>query len=456
MGDRHEGSKGSVSRRRFVQGVGAGGALAASGAFTTVLTLSREAVAAGLPPAIVVGQLVPFTGSAGIYGTHYRDAADLVFKQINAAAKTVYGGPIIAKVVVQDSQTLPTPAIAAAQQMVTADGVVALLAGWSSGVTVAVATSVTIPNGVLQVADGATSPLIDVLPANQTAHLLWRTSPSDLEQGVVAGELLTGQIVPDYKFTKISTIYINNPYGQGLSNAIAKSFEHRGGKVLAQVPHPENLQPTYRSELQTALQAKPEMLCVISYPGHTSVICKESRDIFNFTKWQFTDANQSMSILEAVGGSTLNGSMGTTPQADPTSPAFKAFSERYKKDYNHKIIPPFTEDVYDAGAVVGLALAKAIADGYTDAHKITGKVLAERITAIANPPGEQVLGGSEEEFVKAFQLIKAKKKINYEGAGGPVDFSATGTVKTPIAVWKYTETGFETLKIVPATKIPTV
>lgn len=442
------GTTGTVSRRHVLQGAGAAG-----GALGLGLALPRAARAAGTPPEIVVGQLVPFTGSAAEYGVYYRDAADLALQQINTAAKQVFGGPIIAKHLVQDSNTLPTPAIAAARQMVEAGGAAAIIAGWSSGVTVAVATSVTIPAGVLQVANGATSPLISVLPADKDADLLFRTSPSDLLQGVVSSELVSGQIIPGYKFKRVATIYINNPYGQGLSNAFATDFEKRGGKVLVQVPHPEKVQPTYKSELQAALKDKPELLMVVSYPAHTAEICKESRDIFNFTNWEFTDGNESLEVLKAVGAKTLAGKMGTAPQADPDAPAYKSFAGIYMKQYKHDHIPPFTADTYDAGAVIGLAMAKAVADGFKDASKITGHVLAERLRPVANPPGEEIIGGSQAQITKALQLLKAGKKINYVGAGGPVDFDKNGDVKTPIGVWKFTETGTEVVKIVPASKI---
>ncbi|MGH7121139.1 MAG: ABC transporter substrate-binding protein [Acetobacteraceae bacterium] len=444
--------KGGLSRRQIIQGAGAAG-----GALSVGLILPHTSWAADAPPpAIVVGQLVPFTGSAGIFGTHYRDAAALAFKQINEAAKAVFGGPIISKVVVADSETLPEPAIAAAKQIITADGAPVLLVGWSSGVTVAVATAVTIPSGVLQVADGATSPLISVLPANQKAHLLFRTSPSDLEQAALAAKLVNGGVFPNYKFSRVATTFINNPYGQGLSNAFTKDFEHLGGKVLTQVPHPEKVQPTYRSELQQALKDKPELLMMITYPAQTTIICKESRDIFHYTSWQFTDANQSMAVLHDVGPATLNGKLGTSPEAETGAPTYIAFAERYKKDYHHNTIPPFTADVYDAAAVVGLAIAKAIADGYTDPKKITGRVLADRMDVVANTPGVAVDGGTEKGLQKGMELIKAGKKISYNGVGGPVDFAPNGDVRRPIGIWKFTETGIDIIKVVPADKIPVI
>jgi ABC-type branched-subunit amino acid transport system substrate-binding protein len=415
--------------------------------------LTRVSWAAGAPPQIPVGQIVPFTGSAAEFGKYYRDAAQLAFDQIYIAAKEAFGGPIIGQHITADSNTLPTPAISAARKMVEADNVPAIIAAWSSGVTVAVATSVTIPAGVLQVANGATSPLISVLPEDAKADLLFRTSPSDALQGVIAAELAIGKIVPGYKFTKVSTTYINNPYGQGLSNAFAAAFEKRGGKVLAQVPHPEEVQPTYRSQIQTALKDGPELVIAVTYPAQTAAIVKEARDIFNFTSFQFTDANRSDDVLHAVGGKTLVGKLGTVPSADPDSPSYKNFVKIFESTYNYDHVPPFTETTYDAAIAIGLAMAKAVADGKT-AGDISGKVLAENLRPVCNPPGEKFYGGSQEEITKGVKLIAAHKDTDYVGAGGSVDFDENGDVKTPIAVWKWTETGTENVKIVPADDIP--
>ncbi len=439
----------NADRRRFMKTAGAAG-----GAVTLSVALPSSLWAQGTPPSVPIGQVVAFTGSGAEYGNFYRDAAQLALDQINVAAEEVFGGPIVARLIAEDSNTLPTPAIEAARKLVEADGVPAIICAWSSGVTVAVATSVTIPSGVLQVANGATSPLISVLPEDADTDLLFRTSPSDALQGVVAAELAAGRIIDDYKFSKVSTIYINNPYGQGLSNAFAAAFKKRGGTVLAEVPHPEEVQPTYRSQLSAALQGEPELLVLPTYPAHTAAILKESRDIFGFTTWQFTDANRSSEVLDAVGGGDLAGSLGTVPSADPESESYKSFVAAYTEAYDHDRIPPFTETTYDAGMSVGLALAKAVADGMTDASEITGRVLADRLRPIGNPEGENIIAGSQEEVTKALRLLKEGQDINYVGAGGSVDFDDNGDVKTPVAVWRYTESGDETVQIVPAEEIP--
>ncbi|HEY9459691.1 MAG TPA: ABC transporter substrate-binding protein [Paralcaligenes sp.] len=439
-----------MSRRKFFINVGAvGGAVVLSSAFP-------NKTFAAAPPAINLGQIAPMTGAAAEFGPYYRDAVQLAVDQINKAAQEVFGGPIIAKHVTVDTTTVPTVGVQAARQMVDTDKVPAIVGGWSSGVTVAVATSVTIPSGVLQVANGATSPLITVLPADAKSDLLFRTTASDALQGVVAAQLINGEIIKDYKFKSVSTIYINNPYGQGLSNSFAKSFEHRGGKVFAQVPHPEQVQPTYKSELALALKNKPDLLLAASYPSHTAVFLKESRDIFNFTSWELTDGNASLDVLTAVGAKNMDGKMGTAPGEDTTTAAYKDFAKNFLAAYKYDHIPPFTASTYDAAMTIGLALAKVIANGETNASKITGGALRDQLRVVSNPPGDEIEGGDQGRITEMLKMIKAGKKINYTGAAGPCDFDKDGDVITPINIWKFSGGKIETVKTMPAAGIPKI
>lgn len=438
------------SRRQFLLSAGvAGGVIILNSA----LPLSK-AYAAGKPPSINIGQIAPMTGSAAEFGPYYRDAVQLAINQINIAATEVFGGPIIDKHITVDTTTVPTVGVQAARQMVDTNHVPAIVGGWSSGVTVAVATSVAIPSGVLQIANGATSPLITVLPADAKADLLFRTTASDALQGIVAAQLVNGEIFPEYKFKTVSTIYINNPYGQGLSNSFASAFEHRGGKVLAQVPHPEQVQPTYKSELSQALKDKPDLLMAISYPSHSIVFIKESRDIFNFTSWEFTDGNASEQLLEAVGTQSLDGKYGTAPGEDTTTAAYKDFAKQFMTDFKYTSIPPFTASAYDAAMVIGLALAKVISNGATDASKIMGATLRDQLRVVSNPDGQEVDGGDQARIVNMLKMIKEGKKINYTGAAGPCDFDKDGEVITPINIWRFSGDKIETIQTRAAASIP--
>lgn len=428
-------------------------ASAAAGAIAVAASMAASPAQAE-PPAITLGQVAPFSGSGAEFGEYYRDGAALAITHLNEAAEQVLGGPIIAEHITEDTATLPTPAIEAARKLVEADGVPAIVGGWSSGVTVAIATSVTIPAGVLQVSNGSTSPLISVLPEDRDADLLFRTTASDALQGVVAAQLAAGEIFDDIQYDSASTIFINNPYGQGLSNAFARSFQLRGGTVHAQVPHPEEVQPTYTSQLAQAYQDNPEMLFAASYPAHTATFLQEAQDIFDHTEWQFVDGNRSDQVIEALGADQVEGKYGTAPGQDPSIPGFANFAAQFEEAYGHDRIPPFTESAYDAAITIGLAAVKAFADGHENADDITGVVLRDRLRGVANPPGMEVIAGDLDSIVAGMEAIMNGEDVSYSGAAGPADFDENGDVITPIAIWQYTGGETETIQIQSPENIP--
>lgn len=442
----------SISRRQFVLS-----AAAAGGTIALSSSLPFRIAYATAPPKVNIGQIAPLSGSAAEFGPFYKDAAQLGIDQINKAAQEVLGGPIVKQLITADDNTLPTPGIAAAKKLIQADGVPAIIGGWSSGVTVAVATSAALPAGVLQIDNGATSPLITVLPEDRKRDLLFRTTASDALQGVVAAQLASGEIIDTNKYKTASTIYINNPYGQGLSNAFSRSFQERGGKIFAQVPHPEKVQPTYKSQLASALKGDPDLLFIPDYPSHTSVILKESRDVFDFTTWQLTDGNKSEKVLDAVGADALDGTWGTAPGADTSRTAYQGFEKNYKEQFDRKRIPPFTAPAYDGAVVIGLALAQAIVKGdITDAGEITGSVIRDQLRSVSNGPGQKVDVGSQAGVTQAMQLIEAGKDINVSGAAGPDDFDKNGDVVTPYDIWQVKGSKLESVQLWAADKIPKV
>ena len=405
---RHGMKRHGMNRRGFIKTAGvAGGALA----LTSVGAPHVRAQATK----VKVGQIAPMTGSAAEFGPFYRDGARLAINQINEAAKEVFGQEIISQHILEDTNTLPTPAIESARKLVEADGVPAIIGAWSSGVTVATSTSVSIPNGVLQISNGSTSPLISVLPEDAQSDLLFRTTSSDALQGVVAAQLAAGEIMDDY------------------SNKT------------------EEVQPSYMSQLAVALKVDPDILVCCSYPGHTATFLKEARDVFGFTNWQFVDGNKSDKVLNAVGGGDLAGKMGTAPGSDPSLPAYQNFESAFKSAYDHDRIVPFTNSAYDAGAAIGLAVARAIAEG---ASELDGRTIRDNLRPVANPDGARVDGGKPENFVKAMEMLRNGESINYSGAAGACDFDDNGDVKTPIALWRFTKDGTKTVQIQSATDIP--
>jgi branched-chain amino acid transport system substrate-binding protein len=407
-----EGAQPALDRRTFLVGLGV-----ATGAWISARPLVRLAAA---QDAVRIGTLIPLTGPLAEFGPNFRKAADLAAGHLNDAGLTL-------QLIHADDETSAIPAIAAARKLVDVDKVPAIVGAAASGVTIPVAESVTIPNKVVQISNASTSPLITVLPADQGQDFLFRTCPSDALQGVVLGKLAT-----ELKYKKAAAIYVNNPYGQGLIEQFKKSFEKRGGKVVAMVPHDEAPAPTYVAELRRAVRDKPDVLAALSYPGHASIYLREAIEGNYIKKFLFCDGTKSLEVVKAIGEKNAEGMMGTAPGSVLTS-GYNTFIAEYGKVYGEVPPLPYMTNMYDAVALVGLAIKAAQSDGVKE---VTGLAIRDRLRRVANPPGETV-GPGPADLKKALQSLEEKKKINYEGAAGACDFDENGDVVTPIEVWKF-------------------
>jgi branched-chain amino acid transport system substrate-binding protein len=391
-----------------------------------VLILSLACISAAPAGEIRVGTLMAQTGPLKEYGPPIKDGAVLAVKQMAAAGFEI-------DLFNEDSETNPAPATSAAKKLVDVNKVVAIVGALASGVTLAVAESVTIPNEVILISPASTNPLMTVLPADEGKDWLFRTCPSDALQGVVAAKLAAS-----YNKT-VSILYVNNAYGQGLSEVFKENFEGKwGGKVLAMVPHDNKAAESYTAELKKALAGNPDRLLCYSYPEHAKVYVKEAIEFYKYRRFMFCDGTKSEDIVQAVGAKVLEGQKGTAP-GTPGGEAFQKFNTDYKAEFGRLPPKPFITNAYDGTVVIGLAAYAAKVKGLP----LTSKNIRDNMRFVANPPGEVVGPG---EFQKAFDLLKQGKEINYEGAAGSVDFDKHGDVITPIEIWEFSGGTLKTLE----------
>lgn len=373
--------------------------------------------AAMLPP-LIVGQLNAFTGSLSFFGPIHRNAAALAADHVNRAGG-VGGGSMI--IISRDTGVNPVQGVEAARALVDVENAVAIVGALASGVTIPVATSVTVPNQVVQISGASTAPSITVLDDND---FLFRTAPSDAAQGVVLGRLAWEQ-----GFRNVGVMYINNPYGEGLAERFEATFTDLGGSIVDAVPH-EDGQPTFASELERATAGGVDALIAISYPGQAQTYIRESLEGGYADKFLFVDGTKSAEMNDAIGWDRLEGTLGTAP-GSVDSPQLAAFASAYTDAYAVELpVEPYLAETYDAVAVIALAAAKA---GTTT----DGVAIRDALRSIANPPGE-VVGPGVAGIGRALSLIAEGADVNYEGASGSVDFDENGDVFGPIEIWEIT------------------
>ncbi|MYA59932.1 MAG: ABC transporter substrate-binding protein, partial [Chloroflexi bacterium] len=255
---------------------------------------------------IRIGTLIDATGDLAAFGPPIVLATDLAALLVNEAGG-IDGRPI--EMVHRDSGTSPQIATDAASALVNVDGVEAIVGSLSSGVTLAVAESVTIPGGAVLVSPASTSPAITNLDDDDTVY---RTTVSDALQGVIAAQLAS-----QLGYDNVATLYINNAYGEGLSTVFESTFESLGGTVYAAVPI-EGGQASYVSELRQASQGGATVLMAISYPETAGVYLREAVEGQFFEEFMFVDGTKNQEMFDTLGADSFEGNYGTAPGAPGT------------------------------------------------------------------------------------------------------------------------------------------
>jgi branched-chain amino acid transport system substrate-binding protein len=355
---------------------------------------------------LTIGHANSFTGDLSDFGDAHNNSAMLAVKEINAAGG-VGGQPI--ELASGDTATDPSQGATEATRLINVEGVDFIVGALSSGVTLQIAESVTGPNNVLQISAASTSPGLTVANDND---FLFRTTISDAAQGVILA-----QLADELGLTNVCNMYINNAYGEGLSDSFKENFEALGGTISAAVPH-ESEAATYASELQECTAGAPEALAAIAYPESAGVFLREAVEAGNVDTFLFVDGTKSTDMLDDLGWANFDGTRGTAPSALALATG-EAFEAAYAAEYEGDVPPlPFMRETYDAIYLMALATEKALAADID---------IREALREVANPPGETVNPGTE-GYTAALAAIAAGTDINYEGAAGPVDFDENGDV----------------------------
>src|SRR4030095_244015 len=130
-------------------------------------------------------------------------------------------------------------------------------------------------------------------------------------------------------FQTVATIYVNNPYGSGLSKTFGQTVSEHGGKVVATGAYEEG-RPSYRGELEQALKGKPQAIALFSYPENGVTIIRQALELGFTGKFLLADGMKAPEVVHNVGVQYLKGTYGTTPGAREGN-AKARFVEAYTK-----------------------------------------------------------------------------------------------------------------------------
>lgn len=353
--------------------------------------MAGSAFADGHASEIKIGVILGFTGPIESLTPAMADGAELAMQEVTESGKLL-GGAAVSSVRADSTCIDAAAATAAAERLITSDGVKGIMGADCSGVTGAILANVALANGMVMISPSATSPGLSTAEDN---GLFFRTAPSDARQGVVMTEVLMEEGI-----NEVAVTYTNNDYGKGLADSFQAAFEAAGGTVTINAAH-EDGKADYSAEVGALAAAGGERLVVAGYVDQGgSGIVRAALDSGAFDTFHFPDGMIGAKLEENF-GSEIDGSTGQHPGTDSAGAA--KYTDMVGGAFD--ATSPFSPESYDAAALIMLAM-QAAGSAEPGDYKAT-------VMDVANAPGEQIFPG---ELAKALDILAAGGDIDYVGA----------------------------------------
>lgn len=370
-----------------------------------VATTVLAAAAPVLAQEVKLGLLMDLTGPIESLAPPILAGAELAIAHVNEQGGILDGQTLAG--VIGDSGCDATMSGNAADRLVNTEQVTAIVGALCTGATIGGANAAGIPGNVVMVSPASTAGALTTLDDND---LVFRTTPSDSFQGVKLADLLLSKGI-----TEVAVTYVNNDYGAGLANDFTTQYEANGGTISISQAHEEG-RADYRADLGSLAASGSEHLLVIAYAsGSGQTIVRQAVESGDFLSFIGVDGMVGDDIFVGTDVSALEGMFATRAGAyegeSATVYAELAGSAGIAAD------SVYAPQSYDAAFMLALAIEQ---NGSADREGVSAA-----LRAISSGSGEVILPG---EWEKAKALIAAGTQINYEGAGGALDFDENGDV----------------------------
>lgn len=265
----------------------------------------------------------------------------------------------------------------------------------------------------------------DVALDHETNPYFWRDSPSD-------SQLSVAMALYAYKkgYRTGALMMYTETSAQTLKAPLRKTFEKLGGKIVADV----NVQAggtSYRSEVVKLIAAHPQVIFTQTDPATAAVIFRNFKELNNLAiPFIGTDLTGGDDYLKAITYPVANVHLISVYGTSVEGKGNDTFMAFFKKLYPGKEPLANANYAYDAVISSALAIVKA---GSTDGDKINAAMIA-----VTNPPGTKCYG-----YAECLALLRAGKKINYEGASGSLDYNKYHNVFGPYGAFQVDLKGTE-------------
>lgn len=382
-----------------------------------------------------VGLLLPFTGNYAWVGANVQPVAQMVVDTVNDSGG-IGGHPI--ELVQGDAQGTVDAGYTAAQKLVNVDGVLAVVGPTS--LAFSGASQVLLDNGVPMVTPTAGTTALN--KADDT--YFFRTVPSDSlgSRAIARAATDAGTLHRDQAYSNPVLMVAQAPAMISFRDPVVASFADYGSPVDKVIEFRPG-KASYRSEVQQALSAHPDLIVLVATPEDSVRVMQAAFQAGYTGNWFVTQDQTTNEFIELATPQLTNGIYGLEEVASPESAdRNKAFRTHYH-EYSGKDVQLFGTNTYDALNVVTLAMLRAhLRDG-----KINRDTLATNVPLVANPASGDV---EVHNYLEGKKALLAGKEINYQGLVGPTDFDEYGNITAPYGIRQVQNGEWVTVSILSA------
>ena len=234
--------------------------------------------------------------------------------------------------------------------------------------------------------------------------------------------------------TELAIIHVNNDFGVNMMREFSSAYEALGGTITSVTPYNEK-QSSYAAEATAgdggrSGRALPHQLSCrrrdhrarLDQPGRAAGLPPQRR--------------HELDRLHRGRRRAISSATPTAPRPAPARPPRRSISTPITRPISGGIAPdaPAADRSYDAGAIVGLAIAKASIDG-GGFEAIDADGIAAAIPAVLDHGRRTRLRRSLTLSRTALERLSAGEPIRYEGVIGPVQFDQYGDITGPFRLW---------------------
>lgn len=447
--------------------------------------------------AVIFGFIAPLSGSDIGTGETILNGARLGIGDVNMIKLPPVPGSTTSRpiaIIACDDQSDNATAVQAAQHLVNDVGVPAILGAAYSGISLDVASQVTIPAGVLLMSPSATSTLISDYPDSDpqcTAAcgtdqackdacpgLIWRTSPSDTIQAAAVAKYFTNGFEDEVRarimtppFTgdlKVAVAYKGDAYGSGLRETIEGILMFNGKSALSQLntnykafdygnPNDPASDPIKYNETVTGILAfKPDI--VLAFGTNEALVesTPQPTGAGIFTRvemgwtgglkpfWVFTDGGLVHDLTVASASlSAADRVRVTSPGTDAaTNQNYQKFTSAYESLYGTD--PNGGPEVFGGAGAYDIVYLFSIATVAAQDRPITGAELSRGLARTSKGTGINI---GQAQLNTAFSTVSsAMGTIDFNGASGPLDWDLKrGEAISDIVIWCLPKNGMDSI-----------